>query len=89
MNADGDGRITGNDAVKFFSLSQLSRQELKQVYSSSFSHLIWMKSAAESFMRFVYMEIVTFSVSGVCFYFINKRANWDLLDSSSVPTCVV
>lgn len=28
---DGDGRLTGNDAVKFFSLSALPRQELKQV----------------------------------------------------------
>ena len=29
--ADNDGRLTGNDAVKFFSLSQLPRAELKQV----------------------------------------------------------
>lgn len=29
--ADGDGRITGNDAIKLFSLSNLSRPELKQV----------------------------------------------------------
>lgn len=28
---DGDGRITGNDAIKFFSLSNLSRPDLKQV----------------------------------------------------------
>lgn len=28
---DGDGRITGNDATKFFALSNLSRQDLKQV----------------------------------------------------------
>lgn len=26
---DGDGRVTGNDATKFFSMSKLSRQELK------------------------------------------------------------
>jgi EH domain-containing protein 1 len=30
---DGDGRITGNDATKFFSLSKLSRQDLKPVRS--------------------------------------------------------
>jgi len=29
--ADGDGRITGNDAIKLFSLSNLSKPELKQV----------------------------------------------------------
>jgi hypothetical protein len=29
--ADADGRLTGPDAVKFFSLSQLPRSELKKV----------------------------------------------------------
>lgn len=29
--ADADGRLTGPDAVKFFSLSQLPRADLKQV----------------------------------------------------------
>lgn len=29
--ADGDGRITGNDAITFFSMSNLPRPELKQV----------------------------------------------------------
>lgn len=29
---DGDGRITGNDALKFFAMSKLSRPELKQVW---------------------------------------------------------
>ncbi|XP_021912354.1 EH domain-containing protein 1 [Carica papaya] len=32
-DSDGDGRITGNDAIKFFSLSNLSRPELKQVWA--------------------------------------------------------
>ena len=31
--ADGDGRLTGNDATKIFAMSNLSRPELKQVYS--------------------------------------------------------
>ncbi|PKA50641.1 hypothetical protein AXF42_Ash017980 [Apostasia shenzhenica] len=31
--AYGDGRITGNDALKFFSMSNLSRSELKQVWA--------------------------------------------------------
>ncbi|KAF5478968.1 hypothetical protein F2P56_005486, partial [Juglans regia] len=30
---DGDGRITGNDATKFFAMSNLSRQDLKQVWA--------------------------------------------------------
>ena len=33
---DGDGRIRGADATKFFAMSDLSRQELKQVSSMSF-----------------------------------------------------
>lgn len=32
-DSDGDGRITGNDATKFFSMSNLSRSELKQVWA--------------------------------------------------------
>ncbi|KAL8205708.1 hypothetical protein R6Q57_009259 [Mikania cordata] len=32
-DSDGDGRITGNDATKFFCMSNLSRQELKQVWA--------------------------------------------------------
>ncbi|CAN4126926.1 unnamed protein product [Withania somnifera] len=33
VDYDGDGRVTGNDATKFFSLSNLSRPELKQVWA--------------------------------------------------------
>jgi len=32
-DADNDGRLTGSDAVKFFSLSQLPRSDLKQVWA--------------------------------------------------------
>ncbi|XP_059443274.1 EH domain-containing protein 1 [Corylus avellana] len=32
-DSDGDGRITGNDATKFFAMSNLSRQDLKQVWA--------------------------------------------------------
>ncbi|CAH2053234.1 unnamed protein product, partial [Thlaspi arvense] len=32
-DSDGDGRITGNDAIKFFSMSNLPRPELKQVWA--------------------------------------------------------
>ncbi|KAK4369734.1 hypothetical protein RND71_009209 [Anisodus tanguticus] len=33
VDSDGDGRITGNDATKLFSMSNLSRPELKQVWA--------------------------------------------------------
>ncbi|XP_058070811.1 EH domain-containing protein 1-like [Magnolia sinica] len=32
-DSDNDGRITGNDATKFFAISKLSRPELKQVWA--------------------------------------------------------
>ncbi|XP_020265550.1 EH domain-containing protein 1-like [Asparagus officinalis] len=32
-DADGDGRVTGSDALKFFAMSNLSRPELKQVWA--------------------------------------------------------
>ncbi|KAH6795792.1 hypothetical protein C2S51_036778 [Perilla frutescens var. frutescens] len=33
VDSDGDGRLTGNDAQKFFSMSNLARQDLKQVWA--------------------------------------------------------
>ena len=39
LGLDGDGRITGNDATKFFSMSHLSRSELKQVDKHKLSAL--------------------------------------------------
>ncbi|XP_022714431.1 EH domain-containing protein 2-like isoform X1 [Durio zibethinus] len=32
-DSDGDGRVTGNDATKFFAMAKLSRQELKQIWA--------------------------------------------------------
>ncbi|MBA0859047.1 hypothetical protein Goshw_002777, partial [Gossypium schwendimanii] len=32
-DSDNDGRVTGNNAIKFLSMSNLSRQELKQVWA--------------------------------------------------------
>ncbi|CAI8586913.1 unnamed protein product [Vicia faba] len=32
-DSDADGRITGNDATRFFAMSNLSRQDLKQVWA--------------------------------------------------------
>ncbi|CAJ2653263.1 unnamed protein product [Trifolium pratense] len=39
-DSDGDGRITGNDATKFFAMSNLSCQDLKQVPLSSVTSII-------------------------------------------------
>jgi len=46
--SDGDGRFTGNEAIKFFAMSNLSRQELKQVL-----HFIYLFGAYE---QGVYIE---------------------------------
>lgn len=32
-DSDGDGRFTGNDATRFFAMSNISRQQLKQVWA--------------------------------------------------------
>ncbi|KAH6822679.1 EPS15 homology domain 1 [Perilla frutescens var. hirtella] len=48
-DSDGDGRLTGADATKFFSMSNLSRQDLKLIllimnlffYSSSHLNKVW------------------------------------------------
>lgn len=34
MLLDGDGRLTGKDAIEFFAMSNLSKPELKQVLTS-------------------------------------------------------
>ncbi|KAK7355073.1 hypothetical protein VNO80_14318 [Phaseolus coccineus] len=39
-DSDGDGRFTGHEAIKFFTMSNLSRQELKQVPSSSVTSIV-------------------------------------------------
>lgn len=60
-DADGDGRITGNDAVNFFSLSQLSRQELKQVWAVADSK----RQGFLGFKEFVMaMQIISLAQSG-------------------------
>lgn len=60
-DADGDGRITGNDAVNFFSLSQLSKQELKQVWAVADSK----RQGFLGFKEFVMaMQIISLAQSG-------------------------
>ncbi|KAK4765203.1 hypothetical protein SAY86_026293 [Trapa natans] len=61
-DADGDGRVTGNDATKFFSMSNLSRQELKQVWAIA-------DSKRQGFLGLnefiVAMQLVSLAQSGV------------------------
>lgn len=61
VDADGDGRITGDDAVKFFSLSQLSRPELKQVWAIADSK----RQGFLSFKEFVSaMQVISLCQTG-------------------------
>ncbi|KAF9611006.1 hypothetical protein IFM89_026312 [Coptis chinensis] len=60
-DADGDGRITGNDATKFFALSNLSRPELKQVWAISDSK----RQGFLGFKEFIAaMQLVTLAQAG-------------------------
>ncbi|KMZ61120.1 EH domain-containing protein 4 [Zostera marina] len=60
-DADGDGRITGTDATKFFAMSKLSRSELKQVWAISDSK----RQGFLGFKEFVIaMQIVTLAQAG-------------------------
>ena len=60
-DADGDGRFTGNEATKFFEMSNLSRQELKQVWAIADS----MREGYLGFKEFVLaMQLVSLGQSG-------------------------
>jgi hypothetical protein len=48
--ADGDGRITGPDTIKFFGMSKLSRPDLKQVRAAPF--LFCLAGGADDFFFF-------------------------------------
>jgi hypothetical protein len=56
---DGDGRISGNDAIKFFALSNLSRPQLKQVYTIFFSLFNFCSSfqLQLSYQMLIYLQI--------------------------------
>nr|KYP52169.1 EH domain-containing protein 1 [Cajanus cajan] len=70
-DADGDGRFTGNEAIKFFTMSNLSRQDLKQVWAIADSR----REGYLGFKEFVIaMQLISLGQSG---YSITH----DLLDS--------
>ncbi|KAG4923857.1 hypothetical protein AAZX31_18G086700 [Glycine max] len=73
-DADGDGRFTGNEAIKFFAMSNLSRQELKQVWAIA-------DSKREGYLGFKEFVIAMQLVSlGQCGYSITH----DLLTSDAM-----
>ncbi|XVF03785.1 hypothetical protein REPUB_Repub05bG0023000 [Reevesia pubescens] len=60
-DSDNDGRITGSDAIKFFSMSNLSRQDLKQVWATSDSR----RQGYLGFKEFVFaMQLVSLAQNG-------------------------
>ncbi|KAM7280845.1 hypothetical protein ACFE04_007979 [Oxalis oulophora] len=72
-DSDGDGRITGNDATKFFSMSNLSRQDLKQVWAIADSK----RQGYLGFKEFVAaMQLISLAQAG-------HEISPDLLDGNS------
>nr|CAD1827667.1 unnamed protein product [Ananas comosus var. bracteatus] len=60
-DSDGDGRITGPDAIKFFGMSKLSRPELKQVWAIADSK----RQGFLGFNEFITaMQLVTLAQAG-------------------------
>ncbi|KAK8950225.1 hypothetical protein KSP40_PGU017966 [Platanthera guangdongensis] len=60
-DSDGDGRITGNDAIRFFGMSNLSRSELKQVWAIADSK----RQGFLGFSEFITaMQLITFGQAG-------------------------
>ncbi|KAK7300019.1 hypothetical protein RJT34_10850 [Clitoria ternatea] len=60
-DSDGDGRITGSDATKFFAMSNLSRENLKQVWAIADSK----RQGYLGFTEFIIaMQLVSLAQSG-------------------------
>nr|KJB13767.1 hypothetical protein B456_002G093200 [Gossypium raimondii] len=60
-DSDNDGRITGNDAIKFFGMSNLSRPDLKQVWATADSK----RQGFLGFKEFVFaMQLVSLAQEG-------------------------
>lgn len=60
-DSDGDGRITGSDAIRFFGMSNLSRSELKQVWAVADSK----RQGFLGFSEFITaMQLIAFGQAG-------------------------
>ncbi|OMP04352.1 hypothetical protein COLO4_09718 [Corchorus olitorius] len=69
--SNNDGRITGSDAIKFFGMSNLSRQDLKQVWATADSK----RQGYLGFKEFVFaMQLVSLAQDG-------REISHDLLNS--------
>ncbi|CAJ1964041.1 unnamed protein product [Sphenostylis stenocarpa] len=73
-DADGDGRFTGTEAIKFFAMSNLSRQELKQVWAIA-------DSKREGYLGF--KEFVT-AMKAISMAQCGYTISHDLLNSDAV-----
>ncbi|KAI4390085.1 hypothetical protein MLD38_002233 [Melastoma candidum] len=73
-DSDGDGRITGNDAIKFFAMSNLPREDLKQIWAIA-------DSKRQGFLGFgefiTAMQLVSLAQSG-------HEVTQDLLNSDRI-----
>ncbi|CAI0379364.1 unnamed protein product [Linum tenue] len=73
-DSDGDGRITGTDAIKFFGMSNLPRPDLKQVWAMADTK----RQGYLGFKEFVAaMQLVTLAQSG-------KEISSEILHSDAV-----
>ncbi|KAJ1392494.1 P-loop containing nucleoside triphosphate hydrolase [Sesbania bispinosa] len=86
-DSDSDGRITGSDATKFFAMSNLSRQDLKQIgignlflKLKSLSQLLYSRRQGYlGFQEFIIaMQLVSLAQSG-------HPITHDLLNSDDLP----
>ncbi|KAJ4778728.1 hypothetical protein LUZ62_062985 [Rhynchospora pubera] len=73
-DSDGDGRITGNDAIKFFAMSNLSRSDLKQVWALADSKRLGYLGLHEFITA---MQLISLSQSG-------SEINKDTLSNSDL-----
>ncbi|KAG5574476.1 hypothetical protein H5410_054610 [Solanum commersonii] len=82
-DSDGDGRITGNDAIKLFSLSNLSKPELKQVWAIADSK----RQGFLGFNEFVTaMQLISLAQDGseLSSDLLKSKANMELLSPPSM-----
>ncbi|PNX78739.1 eh domain-containing protein 1-like, partial [Trifolium pratense] len=80
-DSDGDGRFTGNEATKFFEMSHLSRQDLKQVWAIADSK----REGYLGFKEFVIsMQLVSLGQSG--YSITHDLLTSDILRNAKPPT---
>ncbi|GMH25001.1 hypothetical protein Nepgr_026844 [Nepenthes gracilis] len=75
-DSDGDGRITANDAIKFFAMSNLSKQDLKLVWSIADSKRQGFLGVPEFITA---MQLVSLAQAGqtISPELLNSEFNWE------------